>query len=236
VLWYRIYLWNTASLLGENLLTTSQRSWPLRSAWNMPEVLCTRFLKISWCSPQSSISRLVDGVAVTAQNSITINRVCHTRMQTTGDGLRHPSSLAEACRKARLWSVTHMHMCKHSHACARTLESARMHANTNIHAYTHTCGAHIYSLHLWTPAVVHNRIRKTSQAVDETCIAIFWPTPGYRGRIVQLWVNNRRDRNFCVGTSPLRCLPHSKIKSFHGQQNVFFSPHEYTFLNNYWTD
>ena len=35
-------------------------------------------------------------------------------------------------------------------------------------------------------------------------MAIYWPTPGYKGRTCKLCVLNRWDFNFCIRSSPLR--------------------------------
>ena len=36
-----------------------------------------------------------------------------------------------------------------------------------------------------------------------TCMAIYWPTPSFKGRLFKLFVLNRWDCNFCVRSSPL---------------------------------
>ena len=41
-------------------------------------------------------------------------------------------------------------------------------------------------------------------AVSVACMAIYWPTPGFKGRTFKLCVLNRWDFNFCVRSSPLR--------------------------------
>ena len=46
--------------------------------------------------------------------------------------------------------------------------------------------------------------RKKSLAVSVACMAIYWPTPGFKGRTFKLWVLTRWDFNFCVRSSPLR--------------------------------
>ena len=38
------------------------------------------------------------------------------------------------------------------------------------------------------------------------CMAIYWPTPGFKGRVFELCVLNRLDFNFSVRSSPLREL------------------------------
>ena len=45
---------------------------------------------------------------------------------------------------------------------------------------------------------------KKSPAVSVACIAINWPTQGYKGRTFELCVLTRWDFDFCVRTSPLR--------------------------------
>ena len=46
--------------------------------------------------------------------------------------------------------------------------------------------------------------RKKSLAVSVACMAIYWPTPGFKGRTFKLCVLTRWDFNFCVRSSPLR--------------------------------
>ena len=53
----------------------------------------------------------------------------------------------------------------------------------------------------WTGSV---EIRKKSLAVSVACMAIYWPTPGLKGRTFKLCVLTRSDFNFCVRSSPLR--------------------------------
>ena len=53
----------------------------------------------------------------------------------------------------------------------------------------------------WTGRV---EIRKKSLAVSVACLAIYWPTPGFKGRTFKLCVLTRWDFNFCVRSSPLR--------------------------------
>ena len=43
-----------------------------------------------------------------------------------------------------------------------------------------------------------------SLAVSVACMAIYWPTPGFKGRTFKLCVLNRWDFNFWVRGSPLR--------------------------------
>ena len=45
---------------------------------------------------------------------------------------------------------------------------------------------------------------KKSLAISEACIAIYWLTPGFKGRTFKLCVLITRDFNFCVRSSPLR--------------------------------
>ena len=56
----------------------------------------------------------------------------------------------------------------------------------------------------WTGRV---EIGKKFLAVSVACIAIYWPTPGFKGRMfkeIKLCVLTRWDFNFCVRSSPLR--------------------------------
>ena len=46
--------------------------------------------------------------------------------------------------------------------------------------------------------------RKKSLAVSIACMAIYWPTSGFKGRTFKLCVLTRWDFNFCVCSSPLR--------------------------------
>ena len=46
--------------------------------------------------------------------------------------------------------------------------------------------------------------RKKSLAVSVACMAIYWPTPGFKGRTFKLCILIRWDFNFCVRSSPLR--------------------------------
>ena len=46
--------------------------------------------------------------------------------------------------------------------------------------------------------------RKKSLAVSVACMAIYWPTPGLKGRTFKLCVLTRWDFNFCVRSSPMR--------------------------------
>ena len=41
-------------------------------------------------------------------------------------------------------------------------------------------------------------------AVSVACKAIYWPTPGFKGRTFRVCVLTRWDFNFCVRSSPLR--------------------------------
>ena len=45
-------------------------------------------------------------------------------------------------------------------------------------------------------------IRKKFMAVSTACMAIYWPSPGFRGRTFKLCVLSRRDFKFCVRSSP----------------------------------
>ena len=47
-------------------------------------------------------------------------------------------------------------------------------------------------------------IKKKFLAVSVACMAIYWPTPGFKGRTFKLCVFARWDFNFCVSSSPLR--------------------------------
>ena len=42
------------------------------------------------------------------------------------------------------------------------------------------------------------------KAESIACLAIYWPTPGFKGRTFKLCVLTRWDFNFCVRSSPLR--------------------------------
>ena len=57
-------------------------------------------------------------------------------------------------------------------------------------------------------------------AVDEAYIAVFWPTPGFKGRTVELLIPNRDDLNLCVHNSPLRGYQVKKKKSQHKWKSV----------------
>ena len=46
--------------------------------------------------------------------------------------------------------------------------------------------------------------RKIFLAVSVACMAIYWPTQGFKGRTFKLCVLNRGDFNFCVRSSPQR--------------------------------
>ena len=46
--------------------------------------------------------------------------------------------------------------------------------------------------------------KKKSLAVSVACMAIYWPTPGFKGRTFELCVLTRWDFNFCVRSSPRR--------------------------------
>ena len=46
--------------------------------------------------------------------------------------------------------------------------------------------------------------RKKSLAVSVACMAIYWPTPGFKGRTFKLCILIRWDFNFCIHSFPLR--------------------------------
>ena len=48
-----------------------------------------------------------------------------------------------------------------------------------------------------------SEIRKTSLAVSVACMAVYRPTPGFKGRTFKLCVLTKWDFNFCVRSSPL---------------------------------
>ena len=62
-------------------------------------------------------------------------------------------------------------------------------------------------------------IRKKSLAVSVACMAIYWPTPGLKGRTFKLCVLTRWDFNFCVRSSPLR----GRIRRPRGGDSLDFS-------------
>ena len=45
--------------------------------------------------------------------------------------------------------------------------------------------------------------------VSVACVALYWPTPGFKGRTFKLCVLTRWDLNFCVRSSPLEIFPSS---------------------------
>ena len=49
-----------------------------------------------------------------------------------------------------------------------------------------------------------NKARKKFLTVSVACMAIYWPTQGFKRRTFKLRVLNRWDINFCVRSSPLR--------------------------------
>ncbi len=59
--------------------------------------------------------------------------------------------------------------------------------------------------------------RKKSLAVSVACMAIYWPTPGFKRRTFKLCVLTRWDFNFCVRSSPLRGPPKG---STHNTNNI----------------
>ena len=54
--------------------------------------------------------------------------------------------------------------------------------------------------------------RKKSLKVGEACMAISWPTPGFKERTFEFWVLNRWAFNFCVRITPLPCSHIERIK------------------------
>ena len=54
----------------------------------------------------------------------------------------------------------------------------------------------------WTGRVEY--ARQKSLAVSVACMAIHWPTPGFKGRTFKVCVLTEWDFNFCVRSSPLR--------------------------------
>ena len=49
-----------------------------------------------------------------------------------------------------------------------------------------------------------DRYEKEFTAVGEACMAIFWPTPGFKGEpLIVLGSHQQRDPNFCVRGTPL---------------------------------
>ena len=49
-----------------------------------------------------------------------------------------------------------------------------------------------------------NKQGKNSLAVSVAYMALYWPTPGFKGKTFKLCVLTRWDFNFCVRSSPLR--------------------------------
>ena len=56
----------------------------------------------------------------------------------------------------------------------------------------------------WMDLKDRNYPKEEILAVDEACRGIFWPTPGFKVIIFQLWVLNRWVFNFCVRCTPVR--------------------------------
>ena len=48
------------------------------------------------------------------------------------------------------------------------------------------------------PEVMLESERKKFLAVGEACLSIFWPTPGFNRKTLNLWVLNREDFDFCI--------------------------------------
>ena len=70
----------------------------------------------------------------------------------------------------------------------------------------------------WTGSVEISKEEK-SLAVSVPCIAIYWPTPGFKGRTFKLCVLARWDFNFCVRSSPLRVTNKQSFKDHHHHHN-----------------
>ena len=58
-------------------------------------------------------------------------------------------------------------------------------------------------------------IREKSLAVSVACVAIYWPTPGFKGRTFKLYVLTRWDFNFCVRSSHSRGKKIARAESAH---------------------
>ena len=69
-----------------------------------------------------------------------------------------------------------------------------------LRAYTGTGVSH--SQHRKISGQVLEKMK--SLAVTVACMAIYWPTPGFKGRTFKLCVLTRLDFNFCVRSSPLQ--------------------------------
>ena len=63
----------------------------------------------------------------------------------------------------------------------------------------------------WTRRV---EIRKKSLAVCIACMALYWPTPGFKGRTFKLCILTRWDFNFSIRSSPVQ--GHGGKKVFQG--------------------
>ena len=72
--------------------------------------------------------------------------------------------------------------------------------------------------------------KKRPLAVSVACMAICWPTPGFKGRTWKLCVLNRWGFNFCVCSSPLRSL--WGIYAFTHQYNVYIHSLIHTSVHN----
>ena len=57
------------------------------------------------------------------------------------------------------------------------------------------------------------KARKKSLAVSVAWMALYWPTPGFRGRMFKLCILTRWDFNFCVRSSPARGFSRDKQTS-----------------------
>ena len=68
----------------------------------------------------------------------------------------------------------------------------------------------------WTRRV---EIIKASLAVSTACMAIYWPTPGFKGKTFKPCALTRWDFNFCVHSSPLRDM--ERCKSFLSLQLIY---------------
>ena len=57
----------------------------------------------------------------------------------------------------------------------------------------------------WT-VMVEIRTWKKILAVGKACVAIFWPTSGFKGKKRLLWVLKRADLTFCIRNTPLQVI------------------------------
>ena len=73
-------------------------------------------------------------------------------------------------------------------------------------------------------------------AVRVACMAIYWPTPGFKGRTFKLSVLIRWDFNFCVRSSPLReerlMYLYAKLHTHKRNKAIYFT----AFLTRHVTD